>query len=99
LKMNEALIPACETGNVEEVKRLLSEGLNNAHEIYMGIRSSVVNGHVEVTNLLRIALVKIHIENGDDINEILEWASYNGHLETVEYLNKLLLLEKLNELN
>jgi ankyrin repeat protein len=97
--MNEALIPACETGNVEEVKRLLSEGLNNAHEIYMGIRSSVVNGHVEVTNLLRIALVTIHINEGCDINKLLEWANLYRHLEVVEYLNKLLLLEKLNELN
>jgi ankyrin repeat protein len=77
---------ACETGQLEVVKRLVENGLDvNAGDNY-AIRHSATNGHLDI--------VKYLVENGAYINAwgdaVLRWAEINKHLEIIEYLESVI---------
>ncbi|ETR68205.1 MAG: hypothetical protein OMM_10763, partial [Candidatus Magnetoglobus multicellularis str. Araruama] len=87
---NEKLIIASGKGNIEEVTKLLKEGVNIAahdSEWNTPLMKASENGHLEIVKLL--------IENGADISiqqsiapeyTALIVASIKGHLEIVKYL-------------
>jgi ankyrin repeat protein len=87
------LFEAVRKGNLEEVKRLLSEGADVHYENNFAIKSSCYFGHLEVVKLLVEHGANFH----DDNDKAVKLANDNGHKEIVNYLNKQMMLDKLKE--
>jgi ankyrin repeat protein len=85
---------ACLMGDVEEVKYLIAKGIDLHTDDDFVFRTACGNGHLEIVKLLLEHGVDIHAK--DDF--ALIWAREEGHDEVVEYLNKRMLLEKLEEI-
>jgi ankyrin repeat protein len=87
------LADTCERGKLEVVKRLLSEGVALQSEKQYAMRRACYKGNLE--------LVKLLIEHGADVRDAyaINYASTKGHLEVIEYIKKLIVIEKLHELN
>jgi ankyrin repeat protein len=85
---------AIRSSNLEEVKRLLSEGATK-YEKNEALRISCVLGHLEIVKLL--------IENGANVHghsnydEPLSCAIYYNKTEIITYLKNMMLLEKIND--
>jgi ankyrin repeat protein len=88
------LMTACRHGNLEEFKRLLSEGVTD-FEKNETLRVSCVLGRLE--------MVKLLVENGADVHKMhdapIKCAIYYNQTEIINYFKKVLLRERLLELN
>jgi ankyrin repeat protein len=88
------LIGACIRNNLEEAKRLLSEGVTIEQKAH-SMRITCFNGQLEMIKLLVEYGANIHANN----DEALQMARYNSQTETINYLKNRLILEKINEFN
>jgi ankyrin repeat protein len=86
------LIEAVESGNLEEVKRLLSEGADVHENDDQAIIVACSYCYLEVIKLLVAHGADIHTKK----NFVFKSAKFNGHAEVVDYLNKQLLIKKIN---
>ncbi|XP_048258008.1 fibronectin type 3 and ankyrin repeat domains protein 1-like [Haliotis rufescens] len=84
------LYDACYAGNLEEVKRILSQGVdvNCRRWGWTPVMRAAYRGHRDVVELLvsEGADVSLVDRNG---NNILHYACYEGHLETVKFVLSL----------
>jgi ankyrin repeat protein len=78
----KTLVEAASIGDIENVKKLISEGPSVTCSQDSALIEAVKNGHIEI--------VKILIENGADIDieeePPLKWAIIYGHIEIVKLL-------------
>jgi ankyrin repeat protein len=89
------LIDATKSGNLGEVTRLLSEGAD-VHELNdKAFRVACGRGWKNITKLLVAHGANIHAND----DEALRHAHFYKKNELINYLNNLMLLEKLNEIN
>ena len=84
------LITAISRENLEEVKRLLSEGADVHVANDNALELAVYNGNIEIVKLLVAHGANIHLNS-------VGWAEFNGDLELTEFLNNKLLLLKIND--
>lgn len=87
MNVNKQLFTACETGNIEAIKNLVSNGLDitvNGDD-RGGIIDDCMNSHQQTLKIL------MYWQGGDKArnNHTIELASKNGHLEVVKYLTSI----------
>jgi ankyrin repeat protein len=118
--MRNELSKAIYSGNLEEVKKLITEEVDYSHLL----RIACIYGQVEIVKFSishgadvhdndeqaikitcssgRLEVLKILLDNGANIyaedSEALKLAKLYGKTEVVEYLNKWMMLEKLEAL-
>jgi hypothetical protein len=93
------LIEAVERGNIEEVKRLLSEK-TDVKTYDRSLKIAIVYGHFEIVKLLIEHLkstynAKINIDEED----LISYDILCGQTEIVNYIKNQMLLEKINDIN
>jgi ankyrin repeat protein len=82
---------ACRFGNVKQVKFYISEGADVNSNCGYSLRIACFYGYLNIVKLL--------VKNGARISSLaIELANTEGHLNVVNYLNKQLLIKKINEL-
>jgi ankyrin repeat protein len=94
-KNESLLLISCSSGNIEQVKKLLSEGADvHAYDDQALINASYY-GHLEIVKLLVEHGANIHAQNDESLN----MTRYKKHLEIVSYLEKQILIENISEIN
>jgi ankyrin repeat protein len=88
--MDNELINAIYSGNISEIKRLLSEGVDINVYNERALRIACALGEFDIIKLL--------VEHGAEITEqVIERSIRHGKIEVTNYLNNQLLLEKIND--
>jgi len=89
--MNNKLAGAVYTGNMELVKLLVTD-VTEVRDYPQLLRSACLYGRFDIVKFL------ITEQGAEITEEAIRWASWNGHEEVLNYLNKQLMLKKIEEI-
>jgi hypothetical protein len=97
--MQNKLVDAIFMGSLKEVKRLLIEGADVHAGNDRALLNACITGNLGIVKLLVAYGANIHAHGVHNLISYTRNYNKNGYLEVLEYLNKQLILEKINELS